>query len=76
MSVDGPHEVLNDVVNKRKEEFVQTSIPCAIMRGGTSRGPVFRLSDLPEDRDTLAKVLLAVMGSPDERQIDGIGGAQ
>jgi 2-methylaconitate cis-trans-isomerase PrpF len=31
---------------------------------------------LPEDRETLAKVLLAVMGSPHERQVDGIGGAQ
>ena len=54
----------------------QTGIPCVIMRGGTSRGPYFRLSDLPEDRETLARVLLAVMGSPDNRQIDGIGGAQ
>ena len=46
------------------------------MRGGTSRGPYIQLSDLPEDRETLAKVLLAVMGSPHERQVDGIGGAQ
>ena len=55
---------------------MQTAIPCVIMRGGTSRGPYIRLSDLPEDRDTLAKVLLAIMGSPHERQVDGIGGAQ
>lgn len=46
------------------------------MRGGTSRGPYFKLADLPADRETLARVLLAVMGSPDNRQIDGIGGAQ
>ena len=55
---------------------MQTAIPCVIMRGGTSRGPYIQLSDLPEDRETLAKVLLAVMGSPHERQVDGIGGAQ
>ncbi len=54
----------------------QTAIPCVIMRGGTSRGPYFRLADLPEDRETLTRVLLAVIGSPHERQIDGIGGAQ
>ncbi|MGF1608429.1 MAG: 4-oxalomesaconate tautomerase [Kiloniellales bacterium] len=53
----------------------QTRIPCVIMRGGTSKGPYFHLSDLPADRETLTKVLLAVMGSPHERQIDGIGGA-
>ncbi|HUT47763.1 MAG TPA: 4-oxalomesaconate tautomerase [Alphaproteobacteria bacterium] len=54
----------------------QTAIPCVIMRGGTSKGPYFKLADLPEDREALTWVLLAVMGSPDTRQIDGIGGAQ
>jgi len=54
----------------------QTAIPCVIMRGGTSKGPYFKLADLPEDRETLTRVLLAAMGSPDARQIDGIGGAQ
>ncbi len=42
------------------------------MRGGTSKGGYFLSSDLPEDRD--AK-LLRIMGSPDIRQIDGMGGA-
>lgn len=50
-------------------------IPCLLMRGGTSKGPFFLASDLPqnneEERD---RILLAVMGSPDVRQIDGIGG--
>ena len=55
---------------------MQTEIPCVIMRGGTSRGPYFQMSDLPTDRNTLTDVLLAVMGSPDKRQIDGLGGAQ
>jgi 4-oxalomesaconate tautomerase len=45
------------------------------MRGGTSRGPFFRASDLPADAATRDRVLLAVMGSPDARQIDGLGGA-
>ena len=45
------------------------------MRGGTSRGPFFKASDLPADIATRDQVLLAVMGSPDRRQIDGLGGA-
>jgi 4-oxalomesaconate tautomerase len=45
------------------------------MRGGTSRGPFFRASDLPADVPLRDKVLLSVMGSPDKRQIDGLGGA-
>ncbi|MBI4182411.1 MAG: 4-oxalomesaconate tautomerase [Proteobacteria bacterium] len=54
---------------------MQTRIPCVFMRGGTSRGPFFHARDLPEDAATRDRVLLAVMGSPDVRQIDGIGGA-
>src|SRR5688572_15025375 len=49
-------------------------IPCVLMRGGTSKGPVFLAWDLPvaiEDRDEL---LLNVMGSGHELEIDGIGG--
>lgn len=53
----------------------QTAIPCLLMRGGTSKGPFFRASDLPADTATRDKVLLAAMGSPDKRQIDGLGGA-
>ena len=45
------------------------------MRGGTSHGPFFRAADLPADIPTRDRILLAVMGSPDARQIDGIGGA-
>jgi 4-oxalomesaconate tautomerase len=45
------------------------------MRGGTSRGPFFLESDLPADVAARDRVLLAVMGSPDARQIDGLGGA-
>ena len=45
------------------------------MRGGTSRGPFFLDSDLPADVAQRDALLLAVMGSPDTRQIDGLGGA-
>jgi len=45
------------------------------MRGGTSKGAYFLASDLPADVAARDRVLLAVMGSPDARQIDGVGGA-
>jgi 4-oxalomesaconate tautomerase len=54
---------------------MQRSIPCLFMRGGTSRGPFFLEKDLPTNVEQRDKVLLAVMGSPDARQIDGLGGA-
>ncbi len=53
----------------------QTAIPCLLMRGGTSKGPFFNEADLPSDIGLRDKVLLAAMGSPDKRQIDGLGGA-
>ena len=46
-----------------------------ILRGGSSKGAYFLRSDLPGDPDERDDVLLRIMGSPDERQIDGIGGA-
>ena len=54
---------------------MQTRIPCVQMRGGTSKGAYFHAADLPADPALRDRVLLAVMGSPDKRQIDGIGGA-
>jgi len=54
---------------------MQTKIPCVLMRGGTSKGPFFLASDLPADTALRDAVLLAAMGSPDNRQIDGVGGA-
>jgi 4-oxalomesaconate tautomerase len=53
----------------------QTRIPCVIQRGGTSKGPYFLASDLPSEPALRDRVLLAIMGSPDARQIDGLGGA-
>jgi len=49
-------------------------IRCVIMRGGTSRGPYFRASDLPSDIAERDRILLTVMGSPHPLQVDGIGG--
>ncbi len=50
-------------------------VRCMWMRGGTSKGGYFLASDLPADTTERDAFLLAVMGSPDPRQIDGLGGA-
>lgn len=49
-------------------------LPCLWMRGGTSKAAVFLARDLPEDPAARDALLLRVMGSPDPRQIDGLGG--
>ncbi len=54
--------------------MTQTGIPYLLMRGGTSRGPYLRRSDLPEDRETLSRVLAAMVGSGHPLNIDGLGG--
>ena len=54
--------------------MTQTAIPFHFLRGGTSRGPYFNRADLPEDRETLARVLVAVVGSGHPLNIDGLGG--
>ena len=56
--------------------MTQTAIPYVFMRGGTSRGPYFNRADLPQDEETLAKVLIAVLGSGHALNIDGVGGGQ
>jgi len=59
-----------------KKSFApQVGIPCLFMRGGTSKGPFFKADDLPKDLAVRDQALLAVMGSPDKRQINGLGGA-
>ena len=50
-------------------------IPCMWMRGGTSKGGYFLVDNLPTDTAKRDAVLLLAMGSPDVRQIDGMGGA-
>jgi len=50
-------------------------VRCMLMRGGTSKGAYFLAEDLPQDPAERDDLLLRIMGSPDARQIDGIGGA-
>jgi 4-oxalomesaconate tautomerase len=52
-----------------------SGVPCMLMRGGTSKGAYFLSKDLPADPAERDELLLRIMGSPDARQIDGIGGA-
>lgn len=44
------------------------------MRGGTSKGCMFKREDLPEDQKEWDEIFLKVMGNPDPKQIDGMGG--
>lgn len=50
-------------------------VRCMLMRGGTSKGAYFLGTDLPEDPAARDDLLLRFMGTPDPRQIDGLGGA-
>jgi methylitaconate Delta-isomerase len=50
-------------------------VPCVIQRGGTSKGVYLHERDLPKDPELRDRVILAIFGSPDRRQIDGLGGA-
>jgi len=50
-------------------------VPCVLMRGGTSRGPIFLADDLPATTEGRDAFLLNVMGSPHQLQVDGLGGA-
>jgi len=54
--------------------MTQTAIPFHFMRGGSSRGPYLNRADLPHDLETLAEVLIAMLGSGHVLNIDGIGG--
>jgi 4-oxalomesaconate tautomerase len=53
----------------------EVGVRCMWMRGGTSKGGYFLADDLPADEAARDAFLLHVMGSPDKRQIDGMGGA-
>lgn len=55
--------------------MTETGVPCMWMRGGTSKGGYFLKDDLPADPAARDRFLLRMMGSPDDRQIDGMGGA-
>ena len=51
-----------------------TKYPCVYMRGGTSKAVFFHEKDLPKDQSKWDEIFLKVMGSPDVKQIDGMGG--
>ena len=57
------------------DSYAEDGIACLWMRGGTSKGAYFLSQDLPADEAERDALLLRIMGSPDLRQIDGIGGA-
>ena len=59
---------------ERANNIAQKRIPAFFMRGGTSKGPFFDKRDLPTNRKERDAILLKVMGSPDAKQIDGLGG--
>jgi len=58
------HHATNDLV----------PVPCVLMRGGTSKGPLFLARDVPADPAQRDRFLLAALGSPHPRQVDGVGG--
>lgn len=51
-----------------------TKYPCVYMRGGTSKAVIFHKKDLPQNKSLWADIFLKVMGTPDVKQIDGMGG--
>ena len=55
--------------------YDDTGVRCTMLRGGTSRGLFFEARDLPADPAGRDDLLLRLMGTPDPRQIDGLGGA-
>src|SRR6516165_10246832 len=59
----------------RTSAMSSDGIRCMLMRGGTSKGAYFLAEDLPAATSERDDLLLRIMGSPDPRQIDGIGGA-
>lgn len=54
---------------------MSSAIRCVIMRGGTSKALFLREGDLPADAAERERLILSIFGSPDKRQIDGLGGA-
>jgi 4-oxalomesaconate tautomerase len=67
--------IVDNHVDIKHTGAVADGIRCMVMRGGTSKGLYFVVDDLPADEDERDDLLLRVMGSPDARQIDGMGGA-
>lgn len=66
-------EGIFDMYNQERERF---DLPIMILRGGTSKGVYIDQKELPEDKAAWEPLLLRMMGSPDKKQIDGLGGSQ
>lgn len=58
------------------QERARFDLPIMIIRGGTSKGVYIDQKELPEDKAAWEPLLLRMMGSPDKKQIDGLGGSQ
>lgn len=65
---------MQSITKRAINQEKQLRIPCVLMRGGSSKGLFFFAKDLPSDPVARDRMLLAAMGSPDVRQIDGMGG--
>ena len=57
------------------EGSMSDPVRCVILRGGTSKGIYLKESDLPSDPIERDRTILEIFGSPDKRQINGLGGA-
>jgi 2-methylaconitate cis-trans-isomerase PrpF len=55
--------------------MTQERLPATLFRGGTTKGVYVRRADMPDDREAWDDVLLKTFGSPDPKQIDGVGGS-
>jgi len=64
---------IDNMYDQKRARF---ELPVMILRGGTSKGVYIVQEDLPQDRDAWDPLLLRLMGSPDSKQIDGLGGSQ
>jgi 2-methylaconitate cis-trans-isomerase PrpF len=61
--------------SRRIPEMPQESLPATLFRGGTTKGVYFQRADMPDDRESWDAMLLSTFGSPDPKQIDGVGGS-
>ena len=65
----------NETKNETMTSEMSHRLRCVIMRGGTSKAVFLKEADLPRDASERRRVILRIFGSPDSRQIDGLGGA-
>lgn len=62
-------------INRQQRGLMTDRVDCAILRTGTSKAIFFNIKNMPKDINKWSPFLLDVMGSPDSKQIDGLGGA-